>query len=142
MASYAIEIVSIILVAALWGCTNPLLRKASTDLTDPAETNETSETISSIRSALSYISKFRHVAVWLPYALNQLGSVLFYYTLANTDLSLAVPACNALSLVFSIFTSWNIGEQIDQPLQTLFGASLIVGGVVVCLRASSQQDDS
>lgn len=67
---------------------------------------------------------------------------LLYYTLANTDLSLAVPACNALSLVFSIFTSWNIGEPIDQPLQTLFGASLIVGGVVICLRASSNQEFS
>jgi multidrug transporter EmrE-like cation transporter len=129
------EIASLVLVGAFWGCTNPLLRKGSTEVavTDAEQEKESSL----IKSLTKQLAKFRHVSVWLPYALNQTGSILFYFTLSQTDLSLAVPACNALSLVFSIVTSWwIIGERIHQPVQTVLGAALVVGGVALCLHAS------
>ena len=83
------------------------------------------------------LSKFRHVSVWLPYVVNQSGSLLFYVTLSQTDISIAVPACNALSLVFSIGTSWFVlKEPIERPIHTLIGATLVMVGVAICIQAS------
>ncbi|KGL76139.1 Transmembrane protein 234, partial [Tinamus guttatus] len=48
----------------------------------------------------------------LPFLLNQCGSLLFYLTLASTDLSLAVPLCNSLALVATLVTGKILGEDI------------------------------
>lgn len=130
------ETASLVLVGAFWGCTNPLLRKGSTEVQATSDA-ETASSSSLIQSLIKQVAKFRHISVWLPYALNQTGSILFYVTLSHTDLSLAVPACNALSLVFSIVTSWWIlKEPVDRPVQTVVGAALVMGGVALCLHAS------
>ena len=135
------ETASLVLVGAFWGCTNPLLRKGSTEVSTSGDNHQTEKSADSslIKSLTKQLAKFRHVSVWLPYALNQTGSVLFYFTLSQTDLTLAVPACNALSLVFSIVTSWFIlKEPVDRPIQTVVGAALVIGGVALCLQASSK----
>ena len=84
------------------------------------------------------LAGFQRVQIYLPYVFNQLGSLLFYFVLSRTDLSLAVPTCNALALVFSMLTSHWLGERVDKPLQTLTGACLIISGVTSCLLASSK----
>ncbi|XP_017591719.1 PREDICTED: transmembrane protein 234 [Corvus brachyrhynchos] len=48
----------------------------------------------------------------VPFLLNQGGSLLFYLTLASTDLSLAVPLCNSLALVVTLVTGKILGEDI------------------------------
>lgn len=135
------EIASLVLVGAFWGCTNPLLHKGSSEVAAAAPTKqaEASPAASSSTHASWWqqLAKFRYVSVWLPYALNQTGSILFYVTLSRTELSLAVPACNALALVFSIVTSWwLLKEPVDRPVPTVVGAVLIVGGVALCSLAS------
>ena len=84
-------------------------------------------------SLRSFFVKLKNVRVWLPYVVNQSGSVMYYFTLANSNLSLAVPICNALALVFSIFTSIALGESIRRPWVTILGAALVVAGVTLCL---------
>ena len=142
------EIACLVLVGACWGCTNPLLRKGSIDNNinnnntshrAPSSIAETSPAKPLLQRLLFSLRKFLSVGVWLPYLLNQAGSLLFYYTLARSDLSLAVPICNALGLVFSIVTSYLIGERIEQPLATLVGSGLIMAGVTLCL--VSRADD-
>jgi drug/metabolite transporter (DMT)-like permease len=142
MLSWA-ELASLVLVGAFWGCTNPLLRKGSASLdVAPTNTNKAAaraneRSKSSGLSLMHQLGKFRYVSVWLPYAMNQLGSLLFYYTLSKTDLSLTVPSCNALALVFSIATSWLVlKEPVDRPVQIVNGAALIMCGVAVCVYAS------
>jgi len=88
------------------------------------------------RLALS-LCKFASVRVWFPYLLNQAGSLLYYVAFSQTDLSLLVPICNALALVFSIGTSVWIGESIQRPLQTTVGCGLIMMGVALCLVAQN-----
>jgi drug/metabolite transporter (DMT)-like permease len=122
------ELGSLLLVGALWGCTNPLLRKGSLDAQKHTADNNTSM----LRSLLQ-------IQVWFPYILNQCGSILFYVTLRNSDLAMAVPICNALALVFSVVTSFLLREPISQPIRTLLGATLILIGVTVCL--SEDGDD-
>jgi drug/metabolite transporter (DMT)-like permease len=138
------EIVCLVLVGALWGCTNPLLRKGSTNAQvtskvasegESIDGHTASDTPSLIRWITSSLRSFLNAGVWLPYLLNQAGSVMFYFTLARSDLSLAVPICNGLSLVFSIGTTYLIGERIDQPIKTFAGAALVVAGVAICLSA-------
>jgi drug/metabolite transporter (DMT)-like permease len=137
------EILCLVLVGALWGCTNPLLRKGSTNAQGSKAASEggsidghnVSDTPSLIQWIVSSLRIFLNAGVWLPYLLNQAGSLMFYFTLARSDLSLAVPICNSLSLVFSIVTTYLIGERIDQPIKTFAGAALVVSGVAVCLSA-------
>lgn len=120
-----------VLVGALWGCTNPLLRKGSVE----ASLKNTSKNTDSL--LLSSLKSFLNIKVWLPYALNQSGSVVFYILLAKSDLSLAVPTCNALALLFSFVTSVALGEPIHSPFRTFLGASLVLVGVTICV--SSQE---
>lgn len=47
----------------------------------------------------------------LPFLLNQCGSVLYFLTLQNTDISLAVPVSNSLTFVFTAITGWFLGEE-------------------------------
>jgi multidrug transporter EmrE-like cation transporter len=154
-----LEILSLIFVGATWGCSNSFLRKGSTEaakLSTP--TTATTTTIGTQQATaqqqqphLSHderkstwlnflkkeLSKFRHISVWLPYVVNQSGSILYYVTLSQTDISIAVPVCNALSLVFSIWTSWFVlKEPIERPILTMIGAAFVMVGVAVCIQAA------
>jgi drug/metabolite transporter (DMT)-like permease len=130
------EICSLVLVGAFWGCTNPLLRKGSSFVSSSNESESASNVCATVKRSLN---KFRQVRVWLPYALNQCGSVLYYFLLASSDLSVAVPVCNALSLVFSCITSYLLGERVDQPIKAIIGSAFVMAGVAICM---SCQDKS
>mmetsp|Transcript_23257 Transcript_23257/g.32489 ORF Transcript_23257/g.32489 Transcript_23257/m.32489 type:complete len:168 (+) Transcript_23257:33-536(+) len=146
------DLFSIVLVGAFWGCTNPFLRRgaAAANKDDDKDVSqetkaekkrhpnqEQSQQLSSLGSTvLSSLQNFRRFEVWLPYLFNQCGSLLFYYLLANSDLTVAVPVCNALSLVFSIVTSFYLGERLDKPIQAFVGAALVTGGVAICVASS------
>jgi multidrug transporter EmrE-like cation transporter len=140
------EIISLLLVGATWGCSNSLLRKGSTESIQTKNNNiaatknvqpiEQSNWITFLKDQLF---KFRNISVWLPYIINQSGSILFYITLSQTDLSLAVPVCNALALVFSIITSWFIlNEPVDRPIPTVIGAIFVMIGVAICVQVSQK----
>jgi hypothetical protein len=122
---------SMILVGALWGCTNPLLRKGSVEATDTITGSDDSSFL------MSSLKSFLNVKIWFPYALNQSGSIVFYVLLAKSDLSLAVPVTNALALLFSFLTSLLLGEPIQKPFRSLLGATLVLVGVAICV--SSQE---
>jgi hypothetical protein len=134
-----------VLVGVLWGCTNPLLRKGSEEVTSSSSSSSSSSSTSlkSSKSKGKYtfiteaLRSFLNIKVWLPYVINQSGSVVFYILLANSNISVAVPICNAIALLFSFLTSSLLGEPIEKPFQTILGASLILIGVTICV--SSQE---
>lgn len=156
LPSRGAEPLSMISVGAFWGCTNPLLRRGAVQSNAKIAKSTTTKTIASSKinasllegcdrstsptkfllSILLSLKHFQHVGVWLPYLLNQAGSLLFYFTLGNSEISLAVPICNGLALVFSIATSFVIGEGIENPLQTIVGSSLVVLGVAICVMST------
>ena len=145
MGSSTVDFLSMLLVGALWGCTNPLLRKGSSDAEEsssakrPDASDDGSRCDSSSSFLVSSLRSFANVGVWLPYVLNQSGSIVFYVLLANSDISMAVPICNAMALLFSFLTSSLLGEPIQKPLRTGAGAFLIMVGVAICV--SSQEHD-
>lgn len=122
---------SMILVGALWGCTNPLLRKGAVEVEPHQPPNASSLKV--------VLMTFLNLRVWLPYLLNQSGSIVFYALLANSDLTLAVPMCNALAMLFSFITSACLGEKIDKPLRAFAGATLVLVGVTICVTAQDQE---
>ncbi|NWS77003.1 TM234 protein, partial [Crotophaga sulcirostris] len=71
----------------------------------------------------------------VPFLLNQGGSLLFYLTLASTDLSLAVPLCNSLALIVTLVTGKILGEDIGGK-RAVAGMLLTVLGVTLCVAAS------
>ena len=136
--SSAYDAISMILVGALWGCTNPLLRHGAIE-TETSSKPEAADGFSWNYRLRGFFRQLMHVRVWLPYVVNQSGSLLYYVTLANCQIGLAVPICNALALVFSVVTSLMIGESMPRPLWTVLGASLVVAGVTICLVQEQNQ---
>ncbi|KAM9243578.1 transmembrane protein 234 isoform 4-T4 [Dugong dugon] len=55
---------------------------------------------------------FLNTEYLMPFLLNQCGSLLYYLTLASTDLTLAVPICNSLAIVFTLIVGKLLGEEI------------------------------
>lgn len=137
------DVLSAVLVGAVWGCTNPFLRKGATndeniggqskDGMGEEPTDERSNQSNKNQTMVQSLLRFRRVRVWLPYLLNQSGSILYYKLLATSDLSLSVPVCNALALVFSSATSFLLGERVDRPVAAIFGSLLVTLGVALCM---------
>jgi drug/metabolite transporter (DMT)-like permease len=134
-----LDLVGLVLVGALWGCTNPLLRDGSKAAAASSNCAATSTHASNHR-IVAALGKFKNVKVWLPYLLNQCGSLLYYFCLSRSNISLAVSICNALALVFSTATSCVLGERVDKPLSTALGASMIMIGVAICLVSTTDSE--
>lgn len=124
------EAISLLLVGALWGCTNPFMRQGSIS----NNTEEQEET----KSVLKSLFRLARIKVWLPYLINQLGSLLYYKQLASSNLTLSVPICNATAMVFSCITSFFLGERVNQPRRAVLGVLLILLGVQICMYSSGE----
>lgn len=139
-----LDLVILVLVGAFWGCTNPFLRKGAVEAKASTSESQTQNNNSNEDSMFQVLrasaAKFLNLRVWLPYALNQSGSILFYVALSRSDLTLAVPICNALSLVFSVVTSFALGENVDKPGRAVLGAALVMIGVGICVNSREDQE--
>jgi hypothetical protein len=96
----------LLLVAALWGLTNPLL-KAFADVDPTAEASScttsprrpaSSTTTTIVGGALRLFTRPRFA---LAYGCNQLGSAAYLYALSIAPLSLVLPCANSLTFVFT-----------------------------------------
>jgi hypothetical protein len=90
------------------------------------------------RGVTASVRALASVRVWLPYLLNQVGSLLYYKTLASSRLTLAVPICNATAMVFSSVTGTLLGERVDRPGRAAAGVALVLAGVAVCMHSSDE----
>lgn len=72
---------------------------------------------------------------WVPYGINQTGSLLYNYLLGSTDISLASPIVNSLTFVFTGVTARLLGEPLPLNLSFVLGALSIVAGVALCVSA-------
>ncbi|MCJ8731023.1 hypothetical protein PDJAM_G00191300 [Pangasius djambal] len=130
-----VEVLCLVLVAALWGATNPFLRKG----TEGIEHVRRGDKISQFLAEVKFL--FLNLKYLVPFLLNQSGSVVFYLTLATTDLSLAVPTVNSLSLVFTMFAGKLLGEEFGGK-NAVLGMVLITAGVTLCVLSSVSEADS
>lgn len=115
-----------VVVATLWGGTNPLIKKESHGVESIKRNNK----IHQVLAELFFL--FSNWKYCLAFLLNQSGSVLFYLTLASVDLSLAVPVTNSLTFIFTMLSGHIFGEKI-KSLETYIGIVLVVVGVALCV---------
>ncbi|CAF4574151.1 unnamed protein product [Rotaria socialis] len=86
---------SVVGATILWGITNWFLKQGSTGLQQIKYDNR----IKQFGAEIWYF--FTNPHYWIPFLLNQCGSVLYYYSLSKTDFSTAVPVTNALTLLIT-----------------------------------------
>uniref|UniRef100_A0A7N5JZ81 Transmembrane protein 234 n=1 Tax=Ailuropoda melanoleuca TaxID=9646 RepID=A0A7N5JZ81_AILME len=106
MAASLGQVLSLVLVAALWGGTQPLLKRASSRLQQVHERTWARQLLQEMKTL------FLNTEYLMPFFLNQCGSLLYYLTLASTDLTLAVPISNSLAIVFTLIVGKVLGEDI------------------------------
>ncbi|XP_009096896.1 transmembrane protein 234 isoform X1 [Serinus canaria] len=122
------QALALAVVAALWGGTGPFLRAAAAGMEELRGQGRLRQLLAELRF-LSLNCQYL-----VPFLLNQAGSLLFYLTLASTELSLAVPLCNSLALVVTLVTGKILGEDIGGKravagmLLTMLGLSLCLAG--------------
>ena len=128
----ATDALCLAVVAALWGGTNPLIKKAGKGI----DKIHRQTAISQFLAELHFLMfNWRYMAAFL---LNQSGSVLFYVSLASADLSLAVPLANSLTFVFTTVSSLALGERIRK--ETWVGALFVAAGVALCVCSKLQTE--
>ncbi|KAG6969114.1 hypothetical protein JG688_00005469 [Phytophthora aleatoria] len=110
MSSTVSTLLSFLIVGALWGCTNPLIKRGSND--DVMYTRKDNSVGEIVKQLVGLVKNWQFV---LPFALNQSGSVVYVYLLGSTDISNAVPICNSLTFVFTDITSRLLGEKPQRP---------------------------
>ncbi|XP_020300864.1 transmembrane protein 234 homolog isoform X2 [Pseudomyrmex gracilis] len=99
------SVIYLCLVALLWGVTVPFIKKGAQGLEDVKATSIYGQFI---KELVFLLTSLRYA---VPFFFNQCGSVLYFLTLQNTDISLAVPVSNSLSFVFTAITGWFLGEK-------------------------------
>ncbi|XP_076231705.1 transmembrane protein 234 homolog isoform X2 [Calliopsis andreniformis] len=97
------SIVQLLFVSLLWGVTNPFIKKGSQGLENVKSSSKYGQFFKEIKfliTTLEYI---------IPFIVNQCGSVLYFLTLSDTDISLATPVTNSLTFVVTAITDTYIG---------------------------------
>ncbi|XP_029395943.1 transmembrane protein 234 isoform X2 [Mus pahari] len=143
------QVLALVLVAALWGGTQPLLKRASSGLQQVRERTWARQLLQEMKTL------FLNTEYLMPFLLNQSGSLLYYLTLASTevsllyfaypsderpkgrkepDLTLAVPICNSLAIVFTLIVGKVLGEDIGG--KAVAGMVLTITGITVCITSS------
>ncbi|XP_074161466.1 transmembrane protein 234 isoform X2 [Sminthopsis crassicaudata] len=100
------EVCALVLVAVLWGGSNPLLKRATGNMEPVQEGSRLEQLLKEMKCL------FFNYQYLVPLCLNQCGSLIFYLTLASADLSLAVPISNSLALVVTLVVGKFLGEDI------------------------------
>ncbi|RVE57341.1 hypothetical protein OJAV_G00215170 [Oryzias javanicus] len=128
------ELVSLVLVSVLWGCTNPFLKRGTEGLENVTQPNRVSQILAEIKFL------FMNFKYLVPFLINQAGSVFYYYTLSTTDLSLAVPVTNSLTLLCTLLTGKLLGEELGGT-KAVVGMILTMTGISLCIISSVDDID-
>ncbi|KAM4724065.1 transmembrane protein 234 [Anableps anableps] len=129
------EVLSLVLVSLLWGCTNPFLKKGSEGIENVTETNRVSQLLAEIKFLLL------NMKYLVPFLLNQSGSLVYFYTLSTTDLSLAVPVANSLTFLCTLLTGKLLGEEFGGK-RAVVGMFVTMAGITLCVISSIEGKDA
>uniref|UniRef100_A0A1A8LCY3 Transmembrane protein 234 n=1 Tax=Nothobranchius pienaari TaxID=704102 RepID=A0A1A8LCY3_9TELE len=129
------ELFSLVLVSVLWGCTNPFLKKGSEGIENLTKSNKVLQLLAEVKFL------FLNLKYLVPFLLNQSGSLVYYYTLSTTELSLAVPVANSLTFLFTLLTGKLLGETFGGK-QAVVGMLLTMAGITLCIISSISDNDT
>ncbi|KAG8376047.1 hypothetical protein BUALT_Bualt09G0023000 [Buddleja alternifolia] len=115
-------------VGLVWGATNALMRKGAL-IWDQALKSTPQTNTSQLKKWLKLLLIWQYT---LPFLINLSASATFFSILSNTPISLAVPVTNATTFAATAVFGMILGEETRVGL-ALFGTSLIVFGVYICI---------
>ena len=119
-----------VVVSLFWGCTNPLIKKANSNV----GTNESNADYNVIiKLCLDFKNLITNWKRFYPILINKIGSIIYYITLSNADLSLAIPVSNSLTFVFTTLTGYYLGEKLRGGIKLWLGTVFILTGVTLCV---------
>ncbi|KAG8013318.1 hypothetical protein GBF38_021622 [Nibea albiflora] len=130
-----VELLGLLLVSVLWGCTNPLLKRGTEGIEHVTETSRVSQLLAEVKFL------FLNLKYLVPFLLNQSGSLVYYYVLSTTELSLAVPVANSLTFLCTLLTGKLLGEEFGGK-QAVAGMFLTMTGITLCVISSIDDKDA
>ncbi|KFM66541.1 Transmembrane protein 234-like protein, partial [Stegodyphus mimosarum] len=120
------SILWLIIVAAIWGLSTPLLRHGSAGIENVSADNLLSQWLAELKFL---ILNWKYI---FPFLINQSGSAVYALALGSADLSLAVPLTNSLTFIFVSISGRLLGEAGGKSVSYL-GMTLVVAGVTLCV---------
>ncbi|XP_034432827.1 transmembrane protein 234 isoform X2 [Hippoglossus hippoglossus] len=130
-----VELLSLLLVSVLWGCTNPFLKRGSAGIEDVSGSSRTSQLLAEVKFL------FLNTKYLVPFLLNQCGSLVYYYTLSTAELSFVVPVANSLTFLCTLLTGKLLGEEFGGK-QAVAGMFLTMAGITLCVISSIEDKDT
>ncbi|XP_062252817.1 transmembrane protein 234 [Platichthys flesus] len=130
-----VELLSLLLVSVLWGCTNPFLKRGSAGIEDVSGSNRMSQLLAEVKFL------FLNTKYLVPFLLNQCGSLVYYYTLSTAELSFVVPVANSLTFLCTLLTGKLLGEEFGGK-QAVAGMFLTMAGITLCVISSIEDKDT
>ncbi|KAL1927236.1 hypothetical protein VTP01DRAFT_3865 [Rhizomucor pusillus] len=137
---YAKHVAGFVLVAICWGATNPLIKAGTAGLENISRSYPQGGLKRWAAELVYLLTRWQYV---VPLALNLSGSVVYYYTLGKSEMSLAVPITNSLTFIFSLLTGLLLGEQLGgkevlgSHQDTWIGMALVIVGVIICVSSKA-----
>ncbi|KND03917.1 uncharacterized protein SPPG_01368 [Spizellomyces punctatus DAOM BR117] len=127
------NILGLIAVALCWGFTNPFIKRGSKGLEDVTRQYKQSPWWKRQTAELYYLlTRWQYI---IPLVINLSGSAVYYKTLGESDLSIAVPIANSLTLALTILAGVFLGEELGSKA-TMMGIALVFLGVMLCTTAT------
>ncbi|TMW84970.1 hypothetical protein EJD97_024041 [Solanum chilense] len=128
------EVEKMITVGLVWGATNALMRKGAIKWDEtikslPQPNTPQHPVLTTIQNWLKLLLIWQYS---LPFLLNLTASATFFAIVSDTPISLAVPVTNATTFAATAVFGLILGEETHVAL-ALFGTSLIVLGVYICI---------
>lgn len=124
MNDFSISVPWCLLVAIFWGVTNPFMKRGADGIETVAEEGRVSQVLHELKYLLL------NWKYYVPFLLNQFGSVLYFWTLSTSNLSVVVPLTNSLTFLIASVTGRFLGEEIGGAYFYL-GVSLMLAGIFV-----------
>lgn len=128
------SLVLLSLVAILWGTTNALMKKGVEGIEKCEVAN--ASWLRNIWEEIKFlVTNWRYVG---SYGINQLGSLIYYYTLGYCDLAIAGPLTNTMTFVVTYLSDgYFLGGSGQGGVNRYQKAGLffICAGIVCCLCA-------
>lgn len=136
-----------LIVGICWGCTNPFIKKGTmkkanentlnnNSIHTKGDENEDDKEIkkSSMKKHISTLKNFcMEPRIFLPFLINQSGSLVYYLLLSKEPVSKASPICNALTFILTAITGYVFcNEEIRSPFLLITGCFLVLLGIYFC----------
>jgi drug/metabolite transporter (DMT)-like permease len=117
------------LAAALWGVTNPLLKKYTAGMEGASSKEQGNGFLVDIKFLL------RRPKYLVTQGLNLLGSVAFFAALRGVDISTGSVVTNSLATAITLVVSVFVMKEGGMEPRTYAGIALVLTGVSICTLA-------